>query len=194
MKNLLGVFRQQQKSVFQTFEAQSWQRSLHMTRVAIEFSLCIGGLSSVRKLRRLLKFLEDRSSRNFNRRRSFRTLESPPMQRENSMATRVMWRRVSQDRESLLHMTRVAIEFSLCIGGLSSVRKLRRLLNCLGKEAWCLRFRLDCVRRRSEFGSLSSRNFNRRRLLLYKNGKDWFLASATLLSTVFHRIVNLFST
>ncbi|CAP79308.1 hypothetical protein PCH_Pc17g00210 [Penicillium rubens Wisconsin 54-1255] len=31
-------------------------------------------------------------------------------------------------------------------------------------------------------------------LLLYKNGKDWFLASATLLSTVFHRIVNLFST
>ncbi|CAG8118316.1 unnamed protein product [Penicillium nalgiovense] len=31
-----------------------------MTRVAIEFSLCIGGLSSVQKLRRLLKFLEDR--------------------------------------------------------------------------------------------------------------------------------------
>ncbi|CAG8905344.1 unnamed protein product [Penicillium nalgiovense] len=39
--------------------------------------------------------------------------------------------RLSQDRESLLHMTRVAIEFSLCIGGLSSVRKLRRLLKFL---------------------------------------------------------------
>ncbi|KAJ6119106.1 hypothetical protein N7471_013057 [Penicillium samsonianum] len=39
--------------------------------------------------------------------------------------------RLSQDRESLLHMTRVAIEFSLCIGGLSSVQKLRRLLKFL---------------------------------------------------------------
>jgi hypothetical protein len=28
MKNFLGVLRQQQKSVFQTFEAQPWQRSL----------------------------------------------------------------------------------------------------------------------------------------------------------------------
>ena len=34
----------------------------------------------------------------------------------------------------------------------------------------------------------------RQALSLHKNGKDWFLASATLLSTVFHRIVNLFST
>jgi hypothetical protein len=39
--------------------------------------------------------------------------------------------RLSQDRESLLRMTRVAIEFSLCIGGLSSVEKLRRLLKFL---------------------------------------------------------------
>ncbi|KAJ5474106.1 hypothetical protein N7475_003672 [Penicillium sp. IBT 31633x] len=39
--------------------------------------------------------------------------------------------RLSQDRESLLHMTRVTIEFSLCIGGLSSVEKLRRLLKFL---------------------------------------------------------------
>ncbi|CAG8199252.1 unnamed protein product [Penicillium nalgiovense] len=39
--------------------------------------------------------------------------------------------RLSQDRESLLHMTRVAIEFSLCIGGLSSVQKLRHLLKFL---------------------------------------------------------------
>ncbi|OQE69365.1 hypothetical protein PENNAL_c0137G08393 [Penicillium nalgiovense] len=35
--------------------------------------------------------------------------------------------RLSQDRGSLLHMTRAALEFSLCIGGLSSVQKLRRL-------------------------------------------------------------------
>ncbi|CAG8182550.1 unnamed protein product [Penicillium nalgiovense] len=39
--------------------------------------------------------------------------------------------RLSQDRESLLHMTRVAIEFSLNIGGLSSVQKLRHLLKFL---------------------------------------------------------------
>ena len=39
--------------------------------------------------------------------------------------------RLSQDRESLLRMTRVAIGFSLCIGGLSSVEKLRRLLKFL---------------------------------------------------------------
>ena len=39
--------------------------------------------------------------------------------------------RLSQDRESLLRMTRVAIEFSLCIGGLSSAQKLRRLLKFL---------------------------------------------------------------
>ena len=39
--------------------------------------------------------------------------------------------RLSQDRESLLHMTRVVIESSLCMGGLSSVQKLRRLLKFL---------------------------------------------------------------
>ncbi|CAG8129611.1 unnamed protein product [Penicillium nalgiovense] len=39
--------------------------------------------------------------------------------------------RLLQDRESLLRMTRVAIGFSLCIGGLSSVEKLRRLLKFL---------------------------------------------------------------
>ncbi|KAI2734768.1 hypothetical protein DTO013E5_9423 [Penicillium roqueforti] len=39
--------------------------------------------------------------------------------------------RLSQDHESLLRMNRVAIEFFICIGGLSRVDKLRRLLEFL---------------------------------------------------------------
>ncbi|CAG8131045.1 unnamed protein product [Penicillium nalgiovense] len=39
--------------------------------------------------------------------------------------------RLSRDHESLLRMNRVAIEFFICIGGLSRVDKLRRLLEFL---------------------------------------------------------------
>lgn len=52
--------------------------------------------------------------------------------------------------------------FLECLGS-NRNRNFRPSRRSLGKEAWCLKFRLDCVRRRSDFGSLSSRNFNRRR-------------------------------
>jgi hypothetical protein len=65
-----------------------------MTRVAIEFSLCIGGVSSVEKLRRLLKFLEDRlpksERRRMHSRRNFKHQASLPRLRLEGLKYRFL--------------------------------------------------------------------------------------------------------
>ncbi|KAF4772672.1 hypothetical protein HAV15_011073 [Penicillium sp. str.  len=48
----------------------TWISSPTLTRAALSFTLCIGGLSSVRKLRRLSKFLEDGRSPKVRARRT----------------------------------------------------------------------------------------------------------------------------
>ena len=94
--------------------------------------------------------------------------------------------RLSQDRESLLQMNRVAIEFSLCIGGLPSAEKLRRLLKFLEDRLPKSERRRAQPRRNFKNQASSSR-------MRLEGLKDRFLSLPKHTQRVLHRIEAMYN-